>query len=180
MNEMERLSIEEIIEHCNRHLNRFPSGTRNYQEHESTRAYLQMLRHYQKIGTVEEFAAYKQAESEGRIAPCSVGDTVYIVTKCEKIPTILDGTLYGSNGGPGTATGYYCPYEDNCPHDAQDCEPVKEQFAIFEDVIERVIFDEDGISVYSEYCCCNTLGEDAFLEKDKASATLAAKEGEHE
>lgn len=66
---MERLSIEEIIEHCNRHLNRFPSGTRNYQEHESTRAYLQMLRHYQKIGTVEEFTALKQAESEGRIIP---------------------------------------------------------------------------------------------------------------
>lgn len=61
---MERLSIEEIIKHCNRHLNRFPSGTRNYQEHESTGAYLQMLRHYQKIGTVEEFAALVQADSE--------------------------------------------------------------------------------------------------------------------
>ena len=134
------------------------------------------LEEYEVTGkTPEEVAALVQAESEGRIAPCSVGDTVYIVTKCEKIPTILDGTLYGSNGGPGTATGYYCPYEDNCPHDAQDCEPVKGRFAIFEDVIERVIFDEDGISVYSEYCCCNTLGEDAFLEKDKASAALAAK-----
>ena len=72
---MERLSIEEIIKHCNRHLDRFPSGTRNYQEHESTRAYLQMLRHYQKIGTVEEFAAYKQADSERRLVelPCKVG-----------------------------------------------------------------------------------------------------------
>lgn len=136
------------------------------------------LADYEDIGTVEEFAALKQAESEGRIAPCSVGDTVYIVTKCEKIPTILDGTLYGSNGGPGTATGYYCPYEDNCPHDAQDCEPVKGRFAIFEDVIERVVFDEDGISVYSEYCCCNTLGENAFLEKDAAEAALAAKEAQ--
>lgn len=57
---MERLSIDEIIEHCNRQLNSFYSGIRNHQENESTRAYLQMLRHYQKIGTVEEFAAYKQ------------------------------------------------------------------------------------------------------------------------
>lgn len=85
---MERLSIEEIIKHCNRHLDRFPSGTRNYQEHESTRAYLQMLRHYQKIGTVEEFAAYKQADSERRLVelPCKVG-TPYAGICREQFPT---------------------------------------------------------------------------------------------
>lgn len=164
-------------------LSNFPKFCGAERAREAYEIFLSMkdeLAAYRALGTVEEFAALKQAESEGRIAPCSVGDTVYIVTKCEKIPTILDGTLYGSNGGPGTATGYYCPYEDNCPHDAQDCEPVKGRFAIFEDVIERVIFDEDGISVYSEYCCCNTLGENAFLKKDKASAALAAMEGERE
>lgn len=130
------------------------------------------------VGYLCELAALKQAESEGRIAPCSVGDTVYIITKCEKIPTVLDGTLYDSNGGPGTATGYYCPYEDNCPHDAQDCKPVKGRFAIFEDVVERVIFDEDGTTVYSKYCCCNTLWENAFLYRVEAEAALAAMEGE--
>lgn len=59
---MERLTMEEIIAHCNRVLDKIPSGTKNYQEHESTRAYLQELRHYQKLGTRDQIAALKQAE----------------------------------------------------------------------------------------------------------------------
>lgn len=45
--------------------------------------------------------------------PCAVGDTVYVLAECENIPLQLDGTLYGENGEPGTATGYYCPYEES-------------------------------------------------------------------
>ena len=32
---------------------------------------------YEAIGTVEELAALKQAESEGRLAPCNRGDNIY-------------------------------------------------------------------------------------------------------
>ena len=51
---MERLSIDELIAHCDRQLERLPSGNKFYQEHESTRAYLQELRHYKKTGLEPE------------------------------------------------------------------------------------------------------------------------------
>ena len=37
------------------------------------------LKAYEDIGTVEEFAAYKQAKSKGRLVvlPCKAGDTIY-------------------------------------------------------------------------------------------------------
>ena len=58
---------------------------------------------------------------------------MYVLAECENIPTQLDGTLYGKNGEPGTATGYYCPYEDNCPFDDEnfeDCEKYKSKTAV--------------------------------------------------
>lgn len=53
---MERLTIDELIAHCNRQLAKIPSGNVFYQEHESVRAYLQILRHYIALGTVGELA----------------------------------------------------------------------------------------------------------------------------
>jgi len=47
---MERLTIEELIAHCNRQLDRIPSGNKIYQEHESVRFYLQLLRHFMDTG----------------------------------------------------------------------------------------------------------------------------------
>ena len=49
-----------------------------------------------------------QADREGRcvVLPCKIGDTVYHIAKCRDFSKVLDGTLYDSNGGYGTATGY--------------------------------------------------------------------------
>ncbi len=65
---MERLTIDELIAHCDRQLDRLPSGNKTYQEHESVRAYLQMLRHYMDTGLTPEHAAeLAQAEKDGRV-----------------------------------------------------------------------------------------------------------------
>lgn len=71
---MERLTIDELISHCDRQLARLPSGNIMYQEHESVRAHLQILRHYVGTGTVDEFRAAlrhiaedDKAREEGRL-----------------------------------------------------------------------------------------------------------------
>ena len=90
---------------------------------------------------------YEDLEEQGRLIklPCKVGSTVYAICTCEAVGTVLDGTLYGSNGGFGTATGYYCPYElsDNCPHiDADDCDECKNVEAVFEDTVDYINITE--------------------------------------
>ncbi len=79
---MERLPIEELIEHCDRQMNRILSGNKFYQEHESVRAYLQILRHYIAPGlTPERVAELSQADQAGRLVvlPCKIGDTVWTI-----------------------------------------------------------------------------------------------------
>lgn len=119
--------------------------------------------------------------------PCKVGDTVYVICECEAIPPQLDGTLYGENGGPGTATGYYCPYEDNCPHECKeceddfDCDKFKGKSAVFEDSVMAVWHDESGVSIITSNCPINSrLGEYVFLTKEEAEQTLARMEKENE
>ena len=104
--------------------------------------------------------------------PCAIGDTVYILAECENIPTKLDGTLYGENGGPGTATGYYCPYENNCPFDDDDfegCESCKGKTAVFEDTVEKVMILDYAIHTFFENCAVSgVFGSDVFLSRDEA------------
>ena len=60
--------------------------------------------------TPDRLRELAQADKEGRcvVLPCKIGDTVYHIAKCRDFSKVLDGTLYDSNGGYGTATGYYC------------------------------------------------------------------------
>jgi len=46
---MDILTIDELIAHCNRVLEKHTSGTKIYQEHESMRHHLQVLRQYLKL-----------------------------------------------------------------------------------------------------------------------------------
>ena len=119
--------------------------------------------------------------------PCQIGDTVYVICECETIPPQLDGTLYGENGGPGTATGYYCPYEENCPHvckeceDDFDCDKFKGKPAVFEDSVIAVWHDESGVSIITSNCPINSrLGEYVFFNREEAEQALARMEGENE
>lgn len=126
----------------------------------------------------EKLVCYEDLEKKGLLLrlPCKVGDTVYVICECDNIPKQLDGTLYGENGGPGTATGYYCPYEDNCPHEREelfDCDKFKKKQTVFEDEVEAVWIGEDGVSVITANCPINShMGEFIFLAKYEAEEKL--------
>lgn len=133
---------------------------------------------------IRKLAEYEDLEEQGKLLklPCAVGDTVYVLAECESIPTQLDGTLYGENGEPGTATGYYCPYEDNCPFDDEDfydCEKYKLKTAVFEDTVLFIACYENEMCVVTEKCAVHSpIGEYVFLAKPEAEAKLAEMEGE--
>lgn len=131
----------------------------------------------------EKLKEYEDLEEQGKLLklPVAVGDTVYVLAECENIPTQLDGTLYGANGEPGTATGYYCPYEDSCPfddEDFEDCEKYKDKTAIFEDTVGDITIGEDGIWIRTVNCCvCSQIGLYIFLAKSDAEQALKEREG---
>ena len=128
---------------------------------------------------LKELKAYKEAEEQGLLLklPCKVGDTVFVLAECEKIPAQLDGTLYGENGGLGTATGYYCPYEDNCPYadcqDCEDCNECKNITSVFEDEVCTIWIEECEIYIETKNCrICSVLGQFVFLTKEAAEQAL--------
>lgn len=135
---------------------------------------------------MEKLEEYEDLEEQGKLLklPCAVGDTVYVLTECENIPTQLDGTLYGENGEPGTATGYYCPYEDNCPFDDEnfeDCEKYKSKTAVFEDTVLFIACYENEMCVVAEKCAVHSpIGQYIFLTKEAAEAALKELDGKHE
>ena len=130
---------------------------------------------------------YARAEEQDLLLrlPCKVGDTVYAICTCEAVGTVLDGTLYGSNGGFGTATGYYCPYElsDKCPHiDADDCDECKNIEAVFEDTIDYINITEYEVIIglrNTNLCVTiDELGKKVFLTKAEAEQKLKDMESE--
>lgn len=125
----------------------------------------------------KELQHYKDLEEKGLLVdlPCKVGDVVYIIGQCKDFPQQLDGSLYDSDGGPGDATGYYCPYEQNCPFDTDDCDKVKDKKAIFEDTVVHICIEEDC----TWFVCENSNGWDntcfgktIFLTKSEAEQAL--------
>lgn len=120
--------------------------------------------------------AYETAKKHEDMFPCNIGDTVYVLAECKNIPNQLDGTLYSSDGSPGTATGYYCPYEDTCPFDGDDfegCEKCKNQTAVFKDTVSSITIEENAVYISTENCCgCSEIGEFVFLSKEQAEEEL--------
>lgn len=110
--------------------------------------------------------------------PCKVGDTVYIIGKCKDFPPKLDGTMYDSDGGFGTATGYYCPYEnsDLCPFkDLEDCSFAENEIGIFEDVVCHICIEEDKMWYVCENSNgyeINDFGKTIFLSREEAEQAL--------
>ena len=132
---------------------------------------------------------YEDADEQGLLLrlPCEVGSTVYAICTCEAVGTVLDGTLYGSNGGFGTATGYYCPYElsDKCPHiDADDCDECKNIEAVFEDTIDYINITEYEVIIglkNTNLCVTiDEIGKTVFLTKEEAEQKLKEMESESE
>ena len=136
-----------------------------------------------EYGTDEcQFKGKVDASMQGRLVelPCIVGDMVYIIATCKDFPSKLDGTMYDSEGGFGTATGYYCPYEENCPHGENDCSGVESKLTVFEDIVAHVCIEEDKIW----YVCENSNGwelkdfsKKIFLTREEAEKVLEESEG---
>lgn len=136
---------------------------------------------------IHKLAEYEDLEEQGLLLrlPCKVGDTVYAICTCEAVGTVLDGTLYGSNGGFGTATGYYCPYElsDKCPHiDADGCDECKNIEAVFEDTIDYINITEYEtiIGLHNTNLCVtiDEIGKTVFLTQAEAEQKLKEMESD--
>ena len=134
---------------------------------------------------IDKLAQYETLDEQGLLLrlPCKVGDTVYAICTCEAVDTVLDGTLYGSNGGFGTATGYYCPYElsDKCPHtEADDCEECKNIENVFEDTVDYINITECEILIglkNTNLCVTvDEIGKTIFLTKEEAEQKLKEME----
>lgn len=133
----------------------------------------------------ERLCEYEDLEEQGLLLrlPCKVGSTVYAICTCEAVGTVLDGTLYGSNGGFGTATGYYCPYElsDKCPHiDIDDCDECKNIESVFEDTIDYINITEYEVIIglkNTNLCVTiDEIGKTVFLTKAEAEQKLKEME----
>lgn len=126
--------------------------------------------------------AHEAVKRYEEMFPCEIGDTVYVLAECKHIPEQIDGTLWDSNGAYGTATGYYCPYECNCPfgdEDIQDCEKYKEMKTVFEDEVSAISIDERGVWITAKNCMVNSqIGLQVFLTRQEAKAKLAEMERE--
>lgn len=77
---MDRLTIQEIIDHCDRQLERERVGTIFYREHEAVKAYLEELQQYRDIGYVDQLQELVQAERDGKIAWAVRGEWRKITT----------------------------------------------------------------------------------------------------
>ncbi|MEE1085800.1 MAG: hypothetical protein U0L05_01300 [Schaedlerella sp.] len=105
---------------------------------------------------------YEDLEEQGLLLklPCNAGEKVYVITTCKDFGKVLDGTLWDSAGGFGTATGYYCPYElnDSCPFEDDfeecdgGCECFENKFAIFEDYVESIMIYGNENYVFMVNC----------------------------
>lgn len=145
-----------------------------------------LLAEYVKLGPIDRLRELAQADKEGRVVvlPCEIGDTVYHITTCEHFPQILDGTMYGPNGEPGTATGRYCPCElsETCPFDVEDfdCEKNKKKLAVFPDTVAGLYIADYKVRINLDYSgTVNVLdfGNTGFLNREDAEVALAEKGG---
>lgn len=125
-------------------------------------------------------------EDRSIVPPVRIGENIYHITTCKNFPQVLDGTMYGSDGGPGTATGYYCPCElkENCPYPLDDdggfdCDKHKNELAVFTDTVESIFvsqteevmyFDYSGSADFSEF------GRTVFRDYEKAKEALKKTE----
>lgn len=125
-----------------------------------------------------------EVDRDGRaiIPPAQIGDSVYHITTCKNFPQVLDGSMYGPDGGHGTATGYYCPCEltENCPFQLEedgtfDCDKHKNTPSIYEDVVTEIVINVMENFVRLDYSGCvnfEDFGKTVFLTREAAEAEL--------
>lgn len=157
---MERLTIDEIIEHCDRKTGMYEkacdvkyletafmgNGIKEYWEHKQVAEYLRKLKEY------------KALEEQGLLLrlPCKVGDTVYVVTSPFNV---FDDIEYDENMKDEVYEAYVSSvsfYESG------------EQYRIYAKVTNHFI------GAYFREC---DFGKTVFLTREEAEAKLAEMEG---
>ena len=153
-----KLTIEELIQHCNRQCAKYERlapynyddyslHSPNYLEHYSIRQYLQELQHY------------KQLEEQGLllVLPCKVGDTVYCLEE------YVDGFDYAGYKFVSMC-GNYCIVVAHYDH----CENIEEQLEEMADECENLGHVSVAVIHKSR----------VFLTKEEAKKALEEMEGE--
>lgn len=85
---MERLTIDEIIEHCERKTRMYEKACDiKYLETTMNNSTKEYWEHKQVAEYLRKFKDYEDLEEQGRLMklPCKVGDTVYLIKNSEKI-----------------------------------------------------------------------------------------------
>lgn len=124
--------------------------------------------HDRLIGYLEELLNYKQAERDGRcvVLPCKVGDTVYVISKCENVHMCRDDDYFTGTGA------IECPFEKDC--EFEECDDGNTR--VFETTIRGGWVEENHICVF-----CDTLnfeivqsdiGKTVFLTREEAEKAL--------
>lgn len=159
---MERLSLDEVIAHCNRYTERMESHSGRMQLEETPIGNSDIMKQYwehrQVAEWLEQLKAYKDAEEQGLLLrlPCKIGDDVYF------IPSEVNYKLNILNG-----------YEKNN--------------RVYHQKIERIVLTRNGWYVECdkdiEYGTDRIhikqhFGETWFLTREEAEAALEKMKGE--
>lgn len=163
---MERLSIPEIIAHCDRTLSRKSEGSIFYREHEAVKAYLNELQRYRETGLMpEEVKNWQDIYNE--ILTRTYGPFHQKIADWLKAEQ--EGRLVVVSVKPAMRPGH----ADSCVYIIEDSE-------IVEDYVTEVIIGECGrgtlsvvYSTYEGFCFRQEcFGKTVFLTEDQAKAAL--------
>lgn len=170
---MGKLTIDEVIGHCERTVERF--------EKQTSRATLEKRpleeifikeywEHRQVAEWLEELQAFKDKQEQGLLIelPCKVGDTVYVYNYCDYVCTSREWE-----------TGIEeCPFENEC--EFEECKEGNER--LFKTSIDSIWNNGQGwqFSVRGLHLeiSINAIGKNVFLTEAEAEEALARMKGE--
>ncbi len=116
------------------------------------------------------------AWKDGRcvVLPCKVGDTVYVVGKCENVQMNRDDDYFTGTGATE------CPFEETC--DIEDCND--ENMRVFETTVTDFWYGEQNANhpeIFTEHIghgyMRDDFGKTVFLTREAAEAALKEENG---
>lgn len=116
----------------------------------------------------EKQAEHKHAVAQGRLImlPCGVGDTVFVVGKCENVHMRMDNNYITGTGA------IECPFESDCEFD--ECED--SNVRVFETVCTGFMMEFGALHTFTEHINAELSdecwGETVFLTRHEAEAAI--------
>ena len=151
---MERLTIDEIIEHCERKTKLYEEVGKSidFETTELTDAIKEYLEHKQVKEYLEELKRYRDLEEQGLLLrlPCKVGDALYYISDGFIEPCTVE-TIFISD---------YTDKDGNCSYMAE------------------IHFDREDCPYVSTEIYFTDIGKTIFLTKDEAEQKLKEMESD--